>query len=487
MLTPNSIQPARKSPTEIIFERLRPIPLELAEAFVRAPLATIVVAMFAFAMPIASAKGITGAFGAPFVIALPLGILGVAFQADSYVRYRQKRGSRASNFLVLALVSLCNLISVTAGIVALSPDSQGQAMIARALDPVIGAVQQRTTALDMAAVRYDELARYSVRRAVVEGAEASTWQPTCPGSQGPGSGPIQQWRIETGQQATALAAELRQAAQSSRAAATTATRAAASYTFTTHDKTMDVIAAAVATINQSGAVLRGDSASGFLQRLSNETAGDGICPDAPMQTLILAASNAAKANSPAPLEFSPPPKPSEEISVRDLTRQLVAPLFGEPQDLSLYQRYLWIAPLADLLFMFFLGRVLPPVYRDFRGEAASRLGVEPESALYIDTVAAEIAHAAEWRSIVTKRVQVRLGWFGFDRILVAEDDWLQLYRMREYVASGGMRERGPDSAGHIVFNLRPHFLSELWQQLLRRGLKDRELTKPETITIVRGG
>lgn len=473
-----------RSSRHIVAGRLKGIPTHMAEAFVRAPLAFVVVAAFAMAMPIASAMGIRGAFGLALIVAVPLGIIGVAFQAEAYSNLRRRRGRRSTNLVALSVVSFCNMISVTAGIVALSPDTQGQAMIARSLKPIVAAAQQRAATLEAAADKYDALAQYSARKAAQEGAPAREWQPTCPSSTGPGPGPVTRWRIATGDEASAVAAGLKGAAQASRRAATDASRAASAYSYASHDQTMVTIDAAVRAINQAGAAIGDATSAALLDRIAVEIGASGICPDAPMAKLIAAAQAWGRGGPPAALVFTPPPKPSEEVSVRDLTSQLFARLLGGQPDLSMYLRYLWIAPLADLAFMFFLAQVLSPVRRDYRAEAAERLGVDPATADLIDAIAPHIAQDPEWRNLVGARQPVRTRLFAFDRILVDEDDWPRIYRMREYVASGGAREGGPNGDGHIVFILRPHFLDELWRQLLRRGLNDGHHYPHDTVTML---
>lgn len=476
-----------ESAGSIVRAQLSGIPLGLAQAFRRAPVGFIVLVVIAAVMPVVSANGIAGGFGLPMWLALPIGALGVAVQVDSYINLRLRKGNRLHNLAILIFVSLCNMISVTAGIVALSPESQGRAMIARQLDPIVAAVETRAGAIEAAAATFDALAAYSQRRAAQEGAAAAPeWQPTCPASTGPGPGPVTAWRTRSGDEATAVASSLRAAAGGSRAAAAGAARAAAGYSPAAHDQAMRTIETAVAGINRASGEFGGGSSAGFLQRLGAETAPSGLCPDTQMQQLLGEARKASQAKF-GSLRFAAPGKPSEELAVRDLAAQLAAIATGGSGDLTLYARYLSIAPLADGLFMLLLAQVLPPLMRDYRIEAARRIGIRDEDADLMDEAGAVIDRDPEWAAIQALRRRVRRGPIAFDRILVREDDFALLYKLREYAASGAVREGGPDRDGNFVFVLRPHFLGELWRQLLRRHFAKQRPRAVEPGTIVQGG
>jgi hypothetical protein len=477
--------PRPESAYSIVCDQFAHIPLRLAEAFRRAPIAFVALMVIVVVMPVVSANGIAGGFSLPLWFALPCGMLGVALQIDSYIKMRLRKGKQLLNVGMLIFITACNMISVTAGFVALSPGSQGRAMIARELNPILLTVGTRAAALEGVAANFDALANYSTRRARQESATArSEWQPTCPDSTGPGVGPVTEWRMQSSEQATATSQSLRAAATASRNAAASAERAAAGYSPAAHDQAMATIATAVAGINRTSAQFVAGSSTSFLERLGTETSATGICPDPQMQLFLTDARKVSQAAKFDNLTFVAPEKPSEELAVHDLTEQLAAIATGSSGDLSLYRRYLSIAPLADALFMLLLAQVLPPLLRNYRVETARRLGIRDEDAEMIDEAGAAVAHDLEWTTIQALRRRVSWGPVAFDRVMVHEEDFVLLYKLREYAASGAVREGGPDCNGNIVFILRPHFLGELWCQLLRRHFAAGRPLAVEPITIL---
>lgn len=455
-------------------QRLHPrsIAESMASAFERSPLAFVFLAVLAPTIAYISALGVRGAVGAPFPIALLLGAFGVYSQCAFFSMLRSGNGPKLRLWLFLLAVSLWNAASLAAGVVAAAPDTMGKAMIARELAATVTDASAKAASLEALASRFDALSSYSTQQSEREGAPsiASGYVATCQNSSGPGVGTISKWRRATGDDATARAAILRTAATSARRAAGEANRAAQSYSLSTHDQSMRQIEDSVAAIGAASVAADRAGMATMLNALDAATRADGVCPDAVLQGMILAVKAVPLGALDRGTAFTAPPRPSEAEAVSDLSAQLFKLRKGEGADLSLYAAPLMLSPILDLVLMTMLAMVLSRRRADDDDAVvAARMGIDPEEAPLLDDAIEGVAGDPTWTDLVGKVEDAGKRWLRVKRIIIHKDDWANLHRMRHLVELGRVYDGGMVE-DHQVYVLRPRFLFERFDQLVRKRI-----------------
>jgi hypothetical protein len=437
-------------------------------AFKRRPINTIVLSAAAIGLPFINAAGVAGATGFAFPLCLPIGGLMLAKQVEALLDWRNRRGSRLKSATVLAGISAINMVSIAAGFVAYDADALGQRMIARQLNPIVTAARSDASKLELAAAASADLAKYSIEKAKIEGAEEGKWEKTCPNSAGPGPGDISTWRDATGQAAGQNAKRLNEAAVAARAAANRAEKAQTDYSVANHLATMNAIQAEISAIENTitASITTGTNS----QNTELITAGSpmGICPDT---ELVRLASGALKATafSGTKISFVPPPTPNETVAVHDLAHQLWSIPSGNA-DLHLYKWYLILSPLMDWVLISMLATLLGPPLRNFHLETIRRHNL-PENTTeeQLDIAYQEAARDPQWAALEGNE-KIRKRWGILERMYINKNDAAALAHARDLVACSALREGGSDGAGNIVFTLRPHFRPALWLRLVHRSM-----------------
>ena len=450
----------------------RAIAEQLAEAFLQSPKAFVFVTVLIPGVAIISALGVGGALGAPLPVALMLGAFGVYAQCAFFSMLRAGEGPKFRIWLFMLAVSIWNAGSLAAGLVAAAPDSMGKALIERELGATIIDASAKAATLELLASRYDALSSYSTEQSAREGAAsiASGYAATCPNSEGPGVGTISKWRSATGEDAKVRAASLRTAATSARRAASDANRAAQSYSLSTHDQSMRQIGDAVATIGAASATADSLGMATMLNALDAATSADGVCPDAVLQGMILSVKGVPLDALDRGVAFSAPPRPSEAEAVADLWAQVFKFWKGEKADFSLYVGKLIASPLIDLFFMTMLAMVLPRRRADDDDAIiAARIGIKSEEVPLLDDAIAAAAADPMWTDLISKVEDAGKRWFRVKRIVISKDDWATLHRMRHLVELGKVHDGGMVD-NHQVYVLRPKFLFEKFDQLVRKRI-----------------
>ncbi|WP_323799158.1 hypothetical protein [Parasphingorhabdus sp.] len=464
----------KPSALERMMQRLRPRAFaeRFAEGFERSPVAFGFVAVLAPAIAYVSALGVRGAMGAPFPIALIIGVLGVYAQCAFFAMLRAGDGPKFRIATFLFVVSAWNAASLSAGVVAANPDAMGRALIGRQLDATIADAASKAATLETLASSFDGLSAYSTRQSEREGApsKAAGYAATCQNSTGPGVGPISTWRKSTGDDATTRAASLRSAATTARRAASDSNRAALSYSLSTHDQSMRQIGDAVAAIGAASAATDRLGMAAMLNSLDAATRDGGVCPDSDLQGLI----SSVRAVRLDPLNhgsvFTAPPRPSEAEAVADLWAQVIKWWKGDEADFSLYAFPLLLSPFIDLVLMTMLGMALPCRRAD-DDEAiiAARMGIDLDEAPLLDDAIAAVAADPIWTDLVGNVEDAGKRWLRVKRIRIHKEDWANLHRMRHLAELGKVHDGGMVE-DHQVYVLRPRFLFERFDQLIRKRI-----------------
>jgi hypothetical protein len=456
---------------ERVKQRLHPrsIAEGMASAFERAPIAFVFVAVLAPAVAVISALGVRGAIGAPLPIALLLGVLGVYAQCALFSMIRIGNGPRVRLWIFLLAVSFWNAVSLAAGVVAANPDAMGRALIARQLNATVQHASAKAATLETLAARFDVLAFYSADAATRESlpSKEAGWVATCPNSSGPGVGTITNWRRATGGNATARAATLRNAALSARRSAAVADGAARSYSIFTHDQSMRSISAAVEAISAASAAADREGMTTMLNTLAAETGEGGTCPDANLQNLIATVRSVQLAELDRASTFAALPRPSEAEAVDDLWTQVMK---GADGDFALYAIPLGISPFLDWFLMTMLGLIVPRRRpEDDDATIAESIGIDPSEADLLGDAFEAAAADPHWTEMVARTENVGGRWIRVKRIRINLDDWANLHKMRHLVELGRVRDGGVVDGQH-VFVLRPHFLFDRFNQLVRKNV-----------------
>ena len=441
----------------------------MASAFERAPVAFVFVAVLAPAVAVISALGVRGAIGVPLPVALILGAMGVYAQCALFSMIRLGNGPKLRLWTFLLAVSFWNAVSLAAGVVAANPDALGRALIARQLDVPVRQASAKATTLETLAARFDAFALYSADAATRESlpSQEAGWVATCPTSSGPGVGTITNWRRATGGNATVRAATLRNAALSARRAAAAADGAARSYSISTHDQSMRSIGDAVAAIGAASAAADRDGMATMLNTLAAETGEGGTCPDANLQNLIASVRAVPLVELDQASTFAALPRPSEAEAVDDLWAQIMKGVDG---DFALYAFPLAISPFLDLMLMTMLGLILRRRRpEDDDAAIAESIGIDPGEAELLSDAFDAAAADPHWAEMVARTEDAGGRWIRVKRIRIDLDDWANLHKMRHLVELDRVRDGGVVDGQH-VFVLRPHFLFDRFNQLVRKNV-----------------
>jgi hypothetical protein len=454
----------------------------IAEAFERRPIAFSLFCVIAPAIAVTSGLGVRGATGFPLAIALIVGFLGIAFQCGLYIMSRYRQGPRLRIWFILGLLIAWNAASLAAGLVALRPDAMGRAFIERQLAPVLAETERRATTLETLSLRFDALAKDGAYKAALEtGTEGQTYAPTCPGSAGQGDGPISTWRRQSSERAAAQAATLRDAAAAARSASMTASKAARSYALDRHDAVMNEVAGAVAAINGAGRSADLQEMDAFLGELDTATRPGATCPDTGLQNLTAAVRAVKLPPTGSRVAFVAPPRPSEKEAVEDLWTQILALTSGSGGDFSLYVVQLLLSPILDMILFTFLGMILPPTRRDDDDLAvALRLGLGEDDVPFLPDAFQAVTRDAAWTGLVDRTEQVNRKWRRVTRVAVDRDDWGLLMWFRHLASLGKVYDSG-EHEGRRIFVLRPNFLPNRFDQLVRRWLSQRDTIRVSNI------
>ena len=453
----------------------RAVAERVAEAFERKPIAFTLFSVIAPAIAVTSGLGVRGATGFPLICALIIGFVGIASQCGLYIMSRYRQGPRFRIWFILALLIAWNAASLAAGLVALRPDAMGRAFIERQLAPVLDETNVRATALENLSLRFDALARDGAHKAALETAtEGQTYTPTCPGSAGQGDGPISTWRRQSSERAAAQAKTLRDAAAAARSASLGASKAARAYSLDRHDAVMNEVATNVAAINGAGLSADIQGMDAFLRELDAATQPGATCPDTGLQTLTAAVRAVKLPPTGSSVAFVAPPRPSEKEAVEDLWAQILSLTSGNGGDFSLYAVQLLLSPILDMILFTFLGMILPPARREDDDIAvAQRLGLGEDDVPYLPEAFEAVARDAAWTGLVDRTELVNRKWRRVTRVAVAKDDWSLLMWFRHLASLGKVYDSG-EHDGRRIFVLRPNFLPNRFDQLVRRWLSQRD-------------
>ena len=363
-----------------------------------------------------------------------------------------------------------------------NPDAMGRALIGRQLGATVADASAKAATLEMLALRFDGLSSYSAQQSDSEGAPniAAGYVATCPNSAGPGVGTISKWRKATGADATARATSLRSAATSARRAASDANRTAQSYSLSTHDQSMRQLSDEVAAISAASMAADRLGMATMVNELDAATREGGVCPEAVLQGLI---SNVREVPL-GPLDhgaaFTAPPRPSEAEAVADLWTQVIKLRKGEEADFSLYTFPLLLSPFLDLVLMTMLGMTLPQRRADDDDAViATRMGIDPDEAPLLDDAISAVAVDPTWTDLVGKVEDAGRRWLRVKRIIIHKDDWANLHRMRHLVELGRVYDGGMVE-DHQVYVLRPRFLFERFDQLVRKRIIESRVRRVAT-------
>ena len=455
-------------------QRLRPRTFaeRLAEGFERSPVAFGFVVVLAPAIAYVSALGVRGAMGAPLPVALVLGAFGVYAQCAFFSMLRSGDGPKLRIWAFLFVVSAWNAASLSAGVVAANPDAMGRALIGRQLGATVADASAKATTLETLASSFDGLSSYSARQSEREGApsKAAGYVATCQNSTGPGVGAISKWRKSTGDDATTRAASLRSAATTARRAASDGNLAALSYSLSIHDQSMRRIGDDVAAIGAASAATDRVGMETMLNALDAATSEGGVCPDAVLQGLIASVRTVPLDSLDHGPAFTAPPRPSEAEAVADLWAQVIKLRKGQEGDFSLYTFPLLLSPFLDVLLMTMLGMTLPRRWaNDDDAVIAARMGIDPEEAPLLDDAISAVAVDPTWTDLVGKVEDAGRRWLRVKRINVHKDDYANLHRMRHLAELGKVYDGGMVE-DHQVYVLRPRFLFERFDQLVRKRI-----------------
>lgn len=460
----------------------RAVAERIAEAFERRPIAFSLFCVIAPGIAVTSGLGVRGATGFPLALALIVGFLGIAFQCGLYIMSRYRQGPRLRIWFILGLLIAWNAASLAAGLVAMRPDAMGRSFIERQLAPVLAETNRRATTLETLSLRFDALARDGAYKAALETAtEGQTYAPTCPGSAGQGDGPISEWRRQTSERAATQATALRNAAAAARGASLAASKAARSYALERHDAVMTEISEAVTAINSAGLSADLQGMDAFLGELDAATRPGATCPDTGLQTLTAAVRAVKLPAAGSSVSFVAPPRPSEKEAVEDLWAQILALSSGSGGDFSLYAVQLLLSPILDMVLFTFLGMILPPVSRDDDDLAvARRLGLDDDDVPYLPDAFQAVARDAAWTGLVDRTEQVSRKWRRVNRVAVEKDDWGLLMWFRHLASLGKVYDSG-EHEGRRIFVLRPNFLPNRFDQLVRRWLSQRDTIRVSSV------
>jgi hypothetical protein len=442
----------------------------VAEAFERSPIAFL----FAFALGTGiayfSGRGVGGALPwLPGILAGVIGVGSVLAQVGLLGMLKSRSGPRARLWIALWLISGWNALSFAAGVVSSDGDRMGRYYVSGELRPIVAEATTRAGVLDTYAARLGALAAYSAERAAIEGApKGQGYAPTCQTSAGAGPGPITDWRNNTGKTATGLADGLRGQANIARDAANTADRTTATYAAAQHDAAMTAISKAVSDIAAATAGADIPAVTRFLVTLDAETKSGGTCPDPQMQTLIEGIRSVDTSRLSAPIIFEAPNRPSEAEAVN----KLFAALFSlDWAQLELYRQWLLVSPLADFFFMMFAGMLLPRQrHPDDDDILAERLGLDADDAPLVPQALDAAAADTEWQALLADLVPAGGRFIRVSRLHVAPDDWARLRRLQILARQGKIYDAGVIGEFH-VFNLRPSYLRNRFDQIVRRTVE----------------
>ncbi len=409
------------------------------------------------------------AVGLPWQIALLL----VLVQALLWSELRNRKGPIWKMRLLFWVILVFNVSSTAAGIVAQFPDRLGSKMIIAQLGPGQRQIERRVGDLQALAAALRGQAAASTRLAAAERSPsiASGYRPTCPGSSGPGDGPITRWRTAAAESASAIAAQLENSAGDASEGGRRASAASISYRAAQHIASMDEISTAVEGVNSALAAIDRDGIIAVLTRLEAETSPSGVCADIAMNAGLKDVRKRLGELELMPLKFVPPLPPTERTAIDDLFQQVIAFFAGHESHLGFYAPALVLAPIADLLFMVGLGKMAgPPCPRpeaDLAASLAAAIGLPPEDAPLASEAYAAVAQSAEWQAIVSlATVGQRFGLQTY-HITIPESDWQLVMAWREQVALGNVRYAGLHEGRHC-FVATPKFLTRLYASLARR-------------------
>jgi hypothetical protein len=205
----------------------------------------------------------------------------------------------------------------------------------------------------------------------------------------------------------------------------------------------------------------------MLNTLAAETSEGGTCPDANLQNLIASVRAVSLVELDQASTFAALPRPSEAEAVDDLWAQIMK---GTDGDFALYAFPLAISPFLDLMLMTMLGLILPRRRpEDDDAAIAESIGIDPGEAELLSDAFDAAAADPHWTEMVTRTEDAGGRWIRVKRIRIDLDDWASLHKMRHLVELGRVRDGGVVDGQH-VFVLRPHFLFDRFNQLVRKNV-----------------
>lgn len=352
---------------------------QIADALQRAPLTTLALAITGCCAIIFSVAGYSSVAGMAIWLAIPVAVVALFLQ----IVFKQKASFRSWAGISMAglfsVLSLLNICFVAAGLLALTPDSFGASTASSQVqtqDAIVAKSVGELTHLAQVVVSAKE---YSVARSDDEIGEQQPYRRTCPGSSGPGEGPIHDLRKQDAQMFSAISERTDKAASDANTALAAIRKTIAGYSAKQHKTAMAALENDVRAARDALLAARVPETLTTL-KLRHAQIQTGVevgryglvsCPDPQLTQLIDAiitiddgrGSRIERAPPPEIQDFVSGPEPTERDAFFGLVDAIAAWWNSQPVDFKPYRHGLIGGPVIDIALFSLLSILLRELRR----------------------------------------------------------------------------------------------------------------------------